>query len=63
VLCLYKLTVTNNGDCFYISNVEAQPGKLTAEELTEGAVKIAMHITNRDLSKIGSWTTDTCAVM
>ena len=55
--------VTNNGDCFNISNIEAQPGKLTAEELIEGAVEIAIQITNRDLSKIGSWTTDTYAVM
>jgi hypothetical protein len=55
--------ITNNGDCFYISNIEAEPGKLGAEELADMAVDTVKKITKGDLSKVASWTTDTCAVM
>jgi len=55
--------ITNNGDCFYISNVEAEARKLGAEEITEQAIKTVIRITHRDLSKWASWTTDTCAAM
>ena len=55
--------ITNNSDCYYISNLEPEPGKLRAEELTVQAVKTAKRITDGDLSKVASWTTDTCVVM
>jgi hypothetical protein len=55
--------ITNNGNCYYILNIELEPSKLRAEELTMQAVKTAKGITNGDLSKVASWTTDTCAVM
>jgi hypothetical protein len=44
--------ITNNGDSFYISNIEAEPGKLGAEEITEYAIKTATKITHGDLSKL-----------
>jgi hypothetical protein len=47
-------TITNNGDCYYISNIELDPSKLEAEELAKQAVKIAKRITNGDLSKVAS---------
>jgi hypothetical protein len=53
----------NNGDCFYILNIEAEPGKLRAKELADKAVDTAKKITKGDLSKVVSWTIDTCAVM
>lgn len=56
-------TITNNSDCFYISNIELEPGKLRAEELAKQAVSTAKKITDGDLSKVASWTTDTCAVI
>ena len=55
--------ITNNGDCFYISNIEANAGKLGAVELTNNTVATARKATNGDLSKVVSWTTDTCAIM
>ena len=55
--------ITNNSDCYYILNIEPKPGKLGAEELAMQAIKTAKGITNRDLSKVALWTTDTCAVM
>jgi len=55
--------ITNNSNCFYISNVEAEARKLGAEEITEQAIKTVIRITHRDLSKWASWTTDTCAAM
>jgi hypothetical protein len=55
--------ITNNGNCYYISNIEPEPGKLRAEELVEYAVETAKRITHGDLSKVASWTTDTCATM
>jgi hypothetical protein len=36
--------ITNNGDCFFISNVEAEAGKLGAEEIIEQAVKIVIRM-------------------
>ena len=33
--------VTNNSNCFYISNIEADLSKLGAKELAIGAVEIA----------------------
>jgi hypothetical protein len=55
--------ITNNGDCYYISNIELDPSKLGAEELAKQAVKTAKRIIDGDLSKVASWTTDTCATM
>jgi hypothetical protein len=55
--------ITNNSDCFYISNIEADAGKLGAKELTNIAVITVRKVTNKDLYKIALWTTDTCAVM
>jgi hypothetical protein len=57
------LVLTNNQDCFYISNVEAEVGKLRAEQITDQAIQTVTRITHKDLSKWTSWTTDTCAVM
>lgn len=44
--------ITNNGDCFYISNIEANAGKLGAVELTNNAVATARKAINGDLSKV-----------
>jgi hypothetical protein len=55
--------ITNNSNCFYISNIKANASKLGAIELTNNVVATARKATNRDLSKVASWTTDTCAVM
>jgi len=55
--------ITASGDCFYISNLEAEAGKLGAEELVEHMVKIAEQVTEGDLSKVASVTTDTCSTM
>ena len=43
--------IANNSNCFYISSIKANIGKLGVEELAIAAVK---KITNRDLSKVGS---------
>jgi hypothetical protein len=56
-------TITINGDCFYISNIKAEPSKLRAKELADQAVNTAKKITKGDLLKVALWTTDTCAVM
>jgi hypothetical protein len=57
------LVITNNGDCFYISNVEAQPRKLRAQEISKEAINTVTRITHGDLLKWASWTIDTCATM
>jgi hypothetical protein len=44
--------ITNNSNCFYILNIEAEPGKLRAEELVDKAVDTAEKITKKDLSKV-----------
>jgi len=46
--------ITNNSNCYYISNVKPGPGKLRAEELAEHVVETAKRITDRDLSKVAS---------
>src|ERR1700722_3760008 len=48
---------------FYWSNIEANVGKMGAEELTDHIIKTAKDITNTQLSKIVSITTDTCSTM
>ena len=53
--------MTSSGDCFYISNIEAEAGKLGADELADHAISTAEQITNGDLSKVVSFTMDTCA--
>lgn len=55
--------ITTSGDCFYISNLEAKAGRLGAEELAEHTVAIAKQVTNGNLSKVSSITTDTCSTM
>lgn len=45
---------TTNGDCFYISNVKAQSGKLGAQEITEEAIKTVTRITHGDLGRWAS---------
>lgn len=53
--------ITNNSSFFYISNLEAEPGKLGAEEVIDHAIAQAKKFTKGDLSKLASQTTDTCA--
>ena len=55
--------ITTSGNCFYISNIEAEAGKLGAEELTEYTITIAKQAINSNLSKILSITTDTCSTI
>jgi hypothetical protein len=55
--------ITTSGDSFYISNLEAEVGKLGAEEWAEYTIKTAKQITNGDLSKVSSITTDTCSTI
>jgi hypothetical protein len=43
--------VTNNSNCFYISNIKAEPRKLGAKELVDTVIKIVKRITHKDLSK------------
>lgn len=54
---------TTTGDSFYISNLEAKAARLGAEELAEHTITIAKQVTNGNLSKISSITTDTCSTM
>jgi len=43
--------LTNNGNCFFISNVKAKAGKLGAQEITKEAINTVTRIAYRDLSK------------
>lgn len=55
--------ITNNSSSFYISNIEAEPRKLGAEEVVDHTITQAKKFTKGDLSKPALWTTDTCATM
>jgi hypothetical protein len=46
--------ITNNSSFFYISNLEAEPGKLGAEEVIDHAIAQAKKFTKGDLSKLAS---------
>jgi hypothetical protein len=43
--------ITNNSNCFFISNVKAEARKLRAKEITKQVVKTVTRITHKDLSK------------
>jgi hypothetical protein len=43
--------ITNNSNCFFISNVKAKPRKLGAQEISEEAINTVTKIIHRDLSK------------
>lgn len=45
--------LTNNGDCFFISNVEAKAGKLGAQEIAEEAINTVTRIAHGDPSQSG----------
>ena len=55
--------VTNSGDSFFWSNIEADEGKMGADELAAHAIEATKDITNGQLSKVTSITTDTCSTM
>jgi hypothetical protein len=43
--------ITNNYNCFYISNVKAEVRKLRAVKVTDHVVKTVKKITHKDLLK------------
>jgi hypothetical protein len=55
--------VTNTAESFYWSNIEAKEGTIGAKELATYMIKQAKEITDGDLSKWASTTTDTCSTM
>ena len=55
--------VTNLGDSFYQSNTKAEVGKLGVDKLACYIIEAASQISNRDILKVASITTDTCLTM
>jgi hypothetical protein len=57
------LVITNSNDAWYWKNKEAAEGKLGAKELTALAIEAGEDITEHDLTRWTSFTSDTCATM